>query len=89
MSKTSAATWSSQGAFTKTLSTGGPTTALLWQHQVPIGMATLVDTGSALAVTGKLSWVFRRAKDALHFAQDGVVQGLSIGFESLKEEYRR
>ena len=76
-----------KGAFTKTLATGGPQRPLLWQHQSPIGMCTLTDTASGLAVKGKLSMGVTAAQDAYQLLLDQVVQGLSIGFQSVKEQF--
>jgi uncharacterized protein len=75
------------GAFTRTLSDSGRDRPLLWQHNAPIGMCQLADTGSALALTGKLSMGLQAAQDAYILLKDGVVRGLSIGFQTVREEF--
>ena len=76
-----------KGAFTKTLRASGPQRPLLWQHRDPVGTCTVTDTGSALALKGKLSLGLQAGRDAYTLLQDQVVEGLSIGFETLKEAY--
>jgi HK97 family phage prohead protease len=75
------------GAFTKTLATSGRERPLLWQHRDPVGLCTLTDTVTGLALSGKLSLGLQAAKDALTLLRDGVVQGLSIGFQTVREEF--
>jgi hypothetical protein len=75
------------GAFDKTLQTGGPTRPLLWAHSDPIGLVTLTDTKSALAVSGKLSMGLQQARDAYQLLKDQVVTGLSIGYQVVKQDF--
>lgn len=59
---------------------------LLWQHGQPIGRVTAsADTDAALTITAKVSQTVL-GDEALTLVRDGVVTGLSIGFEPL--EYR-
>jgi hypothetical protein len=73
------------GAFTKTLASG-PERPLLWQHRPgdPIGLCNLRDTGKALALTAKLCLEIQQAKEAYALLRDGVVKGLSIGFQTIE-----
>jgi uncharacterized protein len=74
------------GAFSKTLSDSGRDRPLLWEHDRPIGMCQLTDTAGALALTGKLSMGLQCAKDAYILLKDGIVKGLSIGFQTVRDE---
>lgn len=73
------------GAFTKTLAKGSER-PLLWQHRPsdPIGLCYLKDTGTALALTGKLCLEIQQAKDTYALLRAGVVKGLSIGFQTIE-----
>lgn len=62
------------------------TARLLWQHRDPIGRVTSTsDSDEGMSITGVVSRT-QLGDDALTLARDGVVTGLSIGFEPL--EYR-
>lgn len=59
---------------------------LLWQHRDPIGRVSATsDSDEGMSITGVISRT-QLGDDALTLARDGVVTGLSIGFEPL--EYR-
>ena len=76
------------GAFKKTLKEGGRGVKLLWQHDShePIGIPDkLVETKEGLALQGRISQT-RRGTDALQLMRDGVLDALSIGFDSIKED---
>lgn len=76
------------GAFTKTLQEKGRGVKVLWQHDTsePIGLPThLLETEQGLAVEAKISPT-QRGKDCLQLMRDGVIDALSIGFDSIKEE---
>ena len=75
------------GAFTKTLS-DAKQRPLLWQHGEPIGICNLIDTPEALMLEGKLSMGIQQAKDALILMRDGVVKGLSIGFQTVRSDMK-
>lgn len=72
------------GAFTKTIADKGDTRPLLWQHRDPIGTCILQDSPSALLLQGKLCLGVQAGKDALTLLKDGVVKGLSIGFQTVR-----
>jgi HK97 family phage prohead protease len=75
------------GAFVRTLSDGGRQRPLLWQHTQPVGLCQLTDDPTGLMLTGKLSMGIQLAQDAYHLLKDGVVKGLSIGFQTVREEF--
>jgi HK97 family phage prohead protease len=76
------------GAFNRTLADSGAERPLLWQHQSPIGVVRLADSPTGLLAEGRLSMGLQLAKDALVLLKDGVVRGLSIGFQSVREEFK-
>lgn len=62
------------------------TAVILWQHdrESPIGRVTRAeDTDEGMVITARLSTT-ARADEALTLTRDGVVTGLSIGFEPLE-----
>jgi hypothetical protein len=75
-----------EGAFAITLS-ASKTRPLLWQHREPIGTVALQDTKQGLIANGKLALGVQRASEALALLRAGAVQGLSIGFETVKSSY--
>jgi HK97 family phage prohead protease len=76
-----------QGAFTTTLQQGGIERPLLWQHRDPIGVVKLTDSSAGLVAEGQLSLGIQLGKDAYTLLRDGVVKGLSIGFQTVKEQF--
>jgi HK97 family phage prohead protease len=74
------------GCFTKTLQQRGSQIPLLWQHQQPVGLVSLSDSLQGLKAEGKLSMGIQLAKDAYVLLKDGVVKGLSIGYETVRAE---
>jgi uncharacterized protein len=74
------------GAFTKTLA-ASKARPLLWQHRDPIGTVQLVDTPKALELRGKLSLGVQQAKEAYVLLKDGAVEGISIGYESIRSDF--
>ncbi len=74
------------GCFTRSLA-NNRSRPLLWQHGPPCGLVTLEDSPTGLVATGQLSMGVQLAKDAYEFLKDGVVRGLSIGFQTVREEY--
>lgn len=75
------------GAFTKTLS-ASKDRPLLWQHRDPIGMVELSDSPAGLFVKGKLTLAVRQAVEAYALMKDGAVKGLSIGFETIRSDFK-
>lgn len=76
------------GAFAASLARRGPRgIKLLWQHDPaePIGQwLTLREDGRGLFVRGRLSLGVERAREVLSLLRDGAVDGLSIGFRTVK-----
>lgn len=76
------------GAYTKTLKDRGNKVPLLWQHQpsLPIGELTLEERTEGLWCKGQLLMADTVAQRAYLFIKARIVKGLSIGFESLRDE---
>lgn len=77
-----------KGAFKRTIDQKNGIFPLLWQHWTsePIGIVEAKEVEDGLEVKGKLSMGVQKAKEALELVKDKVVRGLSIGFESIKED---
>lgn len=75
------------GCFTRTLAEAGKQRPLLWQHRDPVGVVMLADSPMGLMAEGQLSMAVSIAKDAYALLKDGVVRGLSIGFQTVKESF--
>jgi HK97 family phage prohead protease len=75
------------GAFTKTIQERGSQVPLLWQHKSdePIGTLTLHDSPDALRVSGKLLMELPTAQKAYRLIKAGVIKGLSIGYDTIKD----
>lgn len=78
-----------KGAFTKTIQEKGGQVPLLWQHHPSdvIGIAELFDTDEALTVKGKLNLQVHQAQEALALLKQKAINGLSIGFTTVKEAF--
>jgi len=75
------------GAFTKTIQEHGSEVPLLWQHDTeePIGKLTLIDGPDALRVNGQLLMDLPMAQKAYLLLKAGIIKGLSIGYDTIKE----
>ena len=75
------------GAYTKTLQERGNVVPMLWQHKSdqPIGSLTLEDRADGLYAKGQLLMELPEAKKAYLLVKAGIVKGLSIGYESIKD----
>jgi len=72
-----------KGAFAKTLQADAQRVKILWQHDsaCPIGIpVSMQETDLGLEVVGKISMT-DQGREALTLMRDGVVDGLSIGFD--------
>ena len=78
-----------RGAFTKTLRERGATLPVLWQHdqKTPCGLGTLTDTSTGLQIAVKLSLGTAAGREAYELLKDGVIRGLSIGYDVVKQKY--
>jgi len=76
-----------KGAFKRTLR-NKKEFPLLWSHNVdaPIGGFTGKEDATGLLIDGKLTLGVQRAQEARALMLDNVVKGLSIGYQTVKEE---
>ncbi|RNJ51175.1 HK97 family phage prohead protease [Methylocystis hirsuta] len=76
------------GAFARSLTKrGAQGVKMLWQHQAaePIGMwSSIVEDSRGLKVEGRLDLSVARAREALSLMRKGAIDGLSIGFRTLR-----
>ena len=85
-----------RGAFTKTLRELRGKVLMLWQHkhEEPIGALELIDSPEGLQVKGTLNLddavpTAKRAYSMMKFLKDhGLKMGMSIGFETVKKEFK-
>ncbi|MFV0801025.1 HK97 family phage prohead protease [Brucella sp. MAB-22] len=77
-----------RGAFARSLAKGGVSgVRMLWQHDAsePIGVWTAIrEDARGLYVEGRLAKGVARARDALELMRGGGLDGLSIGFRTVK-----
>lgn len=79
-----------RGAFTQTLK-HRDSVPILYQHdpREPIGIGKLEDSREGLIIHGKLSLTANpTAQKAHQLAKDGVLRGLSIGYDLVRKEVR-
>jgi HK97 family phage prohead protease len=78
------------GAFTRTLKDHNGEIKLLWQHDPskPIGKGTITDTASGLQVEGKLALGISTARDAYESLKAGIVDGLSVGYDVIRQNVK-
>lgn len=77
-----------KGAFSKTISEGSKRIKILWNHQTlePIGKPVeLREDEHGLYIKGKLSLGVQRAREVLSLMKDGVINELSIGYDTITE----
>jgi HK97 family phage prohead protease len=75
------------GAFTKTLKNNNPV-PMLWNHSVdePIGVVHLKKDHTGLKAEGHLNLDVPRAQSVRSLMKQGAVKGLSIGYQTVKED---
>ncbi len=74
------------GAFAKTLQEGTKRIKILWNHNVnePIGKPLEIkEDAKGLWIKGKLSLGVQRAREVFSLMQDGVINELSIGYDTI------
>lgn len=82
------------GAFARTLKNkaeSGKRFPILWQHDYyePIGVFTeMIEDQKGLYVKGQLTMTVKRAEDAYALLKDGALDGLSIGYDVVKKEFK-
>jgi HK97 family phage prohead protease len=78
-----------KGAFTKTIQENKNRIKILWQHDLyePIGKPLEIkEDNTGLYVKGKISQT-EMGQKALTLMRDGVLSEMSIGYDTIKEEY--
>lgn len=76
-----------RGAFKRTIK-NSEQFPLLWSHSVesPIGIIKAKEDQTGLKVEGQLNLDVQRAKEIRSLMKQGAVQGLSIGYQVIKDE---
>lgn len=78
------------GAFTKTIQETGGQVPILWQHDryEPIGVShSLEQDRKGLLIDGQLNMDVQRAREARSLLNQKALQGLSIGYQTVKHAY--
>ena len=78
------------GAFKKTLKESANRVKILWNHNAnePIGIPLeLSEDKVGLKVKGKLSLGVQRAREVLSLMKDGVINQMSIGYDTITEAF--
>lgn len=75
------------GAFTRTLAHKGGQVPILFAHdsRQPIGLGRLTDTPKGLAIEGSLVMESAKAREVFALMKKGVLRGLSIGYDSVRD----
>jgi uncharacterized protein len=79
-----------QGAFTKSIQESGGQVPILWQHDryEPIGVSSSLEQDrKGLLVKGQLNMDVQRAREARALLNQGALQGLSVGYKSVKHVF--
>jgi HK97 family phage prohead protease len=78
------------GAFSRTLRENGADIVVLYQHDPsnPIGRARLTDKADGLHAEIRLELELQSARDAYTRVKGGLVDGVSIGFECVRESFK-
>lgn len=73
------------GAYAETLQANNYRVPLLWQHDQaqPIGTLTLEDSAVGLKAKGRLLLSVSKAREAYDLLREGIVKGLSIGYQAI------
>lgn len=78
------------GAFARSLAAKGNKVPVLNQHDTrdPIGIALLRDSAEALLIDdGRLELALPSAKDAYTRVKGGLITGISIGYQTIREQF--
>ena len=78
-----------KGAFKKTIKENNSRIKILWNHSVmePIGKPVeMYEDDTGLLVKGKLTLGVQRAKETLALMKDGVINEMSIGYDTITEQ---
>jgi hypothetical protein len=76
-----------KGAFKKSIREKGQF-PLLWSHdiQTPVGVVKAKEDSTGLRVEGQLNLDVQRAKEIRSLMKQGAIAGLSIGYQTLRED---
>jgi len=77
-----------KGAFKKTIKENRSRIKILWNHSVmePIGKPLeMTEDDTGLLINGKLTLGVQRAKETLALMKDGVINEMSIGYDTITE----
>jgi len=79
-----------RGAFKKTLK-DNESFPMLWSHYImePLGIITGKEDKTGLAVEGKINLEVQRGREIRALMKQGAVNGLSIGYQTMKEDVDR
>lgn len=77
------------GAFKEFVKTADGSIRILDGHntRMPIGKGILTDTDAGLHLKGQLTMAVARAREVYELMKEGIIDGLSIGFDFLKDGY--
>jgi len=77
------------GAFRRSLKSSGGRYPMLWSHMVdePIGIIEAREDERGLAVVGHLNLEVQRGREVRSLMRQGAVTGLSIGYQTVVEEF--
>jgi uncharacterized protein len=75
------------GAFTRSLQHKNGEVPILYQHDTrsPIGLGRVQETKAGLEITGELVMQTSKAQEAYALMKRGVLKGLSIGFDVVRD----
>lgn len=78
------------GAFYKTIQDKGGNFPILWQHNSdkPIGIGKVSDSANGLVIKGELVLESPTAREAYALLKAGVLKGLSIGYDKVRDEVK-
>jgi HK97 family phage prohead protease len=77
------------GAFKRTLDQKGTARKVLWQHDThaPIGISQVAEDEKGLAFNAKLVMTVPTARDAFELIKAGVIDQMSIGYDTIAERW--
>lgn len=80
-----------KGAFNRTLNHKNNQVTLLWQHDPhqPIGIGVVEDSPTGLKIKGQLNLEVAKAKEAYALLKQGTIKGLSIGYDTIKDDWQK
>jgi len=80
-----------KGAFDNYLKSGNNQVPLLWQHDIKevIGLGLVEDSEKGLRITAQLNLEVQKAKEAYSLLQQKAINGLSIGHNVVKDEWKK